>query len=83
MAGSVDWREKRYREIFADSVRGIMRRRERDPSFSAADLEGTLASLYIMDGADWGGRGEVQDISLSATIAAHERVLAEWRAETG
>jgi hypothetical protein len=33
-----------------------------------------------MDGADWGGRGEVQDITLAATIAAYEQTIAQWKA---
>ena len=83
MAGSVDWREKRYDELLEDCLRGIRRRREQDPSLSVEDLEGILAGFYIMDGADWGGRGEVQDLSLQTTIAAYERAIAEWRAEKG
>jgi hypothetical protein len=33
-----------------------------------------------MDGADWAGRGEVQDIIMAATIAAYEHFIAEWKA---
>jgi hypothetical protein len=32
-----------------------------------------------MDGADWGGRGDLQDTVLYATIAAYEHVIAEWK----
>jgi hypothetical protein len=35
-----------------------------------------------MDGADWLGRGEVQDITMAATIAAYEQVIAQWKAES-
>jgi hypothetical protein len=34
-----------------------------------------------MDGADWLGRGQVQDITLAATIAAYELFISEWKAE--
>jgi hypothetical protein len=34
-----------------------------------------------MDGADWLGRGQVQDITLSATIAAYELFISEWKGE--
>jgi hypothetical protein len=44
------------------------------------DLEGVLRHLYVMDGADWYGRGDVQDITMAATIAAYEHVIAEWKA---
>jgi hypothetical protein len=33
-----------------------------------------------MDGADWYGRGCVQDITMAATIAAYEHFIAQWRA---
>ena len=43
-------------------------------------MEGVLQHLYHMDGADWVGRGEVQDITMAATIAAYEHFIAEWKA---
>ncbi|MDR1030293.1 MAG: hypothetical protein LBL76_05420 [Treponema sp.] len=80
MGTSVDWRDIKYKETFEAEVRGIQRRREADPSCTIADLEGVLQHLYHMDGADWGGRGEVQDITLAATIAAYEHTIAQWKA---
>jgi hypothetical protein len=78
---SVDWRDVKYREIFDQEVRGLLRRREQDLGCTPEVLEGTLKHLYHMDGADWAGRGEVQSIALSAAIAAHEYVIARWRVE--
>ncbi|QQO07371.1 hypothetical protein [Breznakiella homolactica] len=80
MISSVDWREKKYEETFDQEVRGLERRKESDPDCTIEDLEGILKHLYHMDGADWGGRGEVQDITLSATIAAYEHFIAQWKA---
>ncbi|MDR1410705.1 MAG: hypothetical protein LBI91_00705 [Spirochaetaceae bacterium] len=81
MGALTDWRDIKYSEIFEGEMRGLRRRRESDSGCTVADLEGTLAHLYIMEGADWGGRGELQSITLGATIAAYERVIAEWKAE--
>jgi hypothetical protein len=81
MGASTEWRDIKYAETLEEELRGLRRRRESDPGCTVADLEGTLAHLYIMEGADWAGRGEVQDITLGATIAAYERVIAEWKAE--
>jgi hypothetical protein len=78
---SKDWRELKYEETLQDELRGLARRREADPGCTAGDLEGTLRHLYHMDGADWLGRGEVQDIILSATIAAYELFISEWKVE--
>jgi hypothetical protein len=76
---SSDWREAAYRDAFDREIRGLRRRLQSDPLCGAEDLEGTLKSLYIMDGADWLGRGEVQDTVLAATIAAHETILEELK----
>ncbi|MDR1899309.1 MAG: hypothetical protein LBQ55_04815 [Treponema sp.] len=81
MAASVEWRDIKYRETFEQEFRGLRRRREADPACTVESLEGTLKHLYVMDGADWGGRGELQDIVMAATIAAYEEFIAEWRAE--
>ncbi|MDR2053953.1 MAG: hypothetical protein LBP80_11120 [Treponema sp.] len=81
MGASTDWRDIKYAETLEDELRGLRRRRESGSGCTVAELEGTLAHLYIMEGADWGGRGEVQDITLGATIAAYEQIIAEWKAE--
>jgi hypothetical protein len=82
VGASVDWRDTKYNETLEEEIRGLQRRRESDPGCGIADLEGVLQHLYHLDGADWGGRGEVQDITLQATIAAYEHIIAEWKAET-
>ena len=83
MSSSVEWRDAKYREIFEEGLRGLERRRESDPLCKVEDIEGVLQHLYIMDGADWYGRGDVQDITMAATIAAHEQFIAQWKAERG
>jgi hypothetical protein len=83
MSASTDWRDIKYAETFEEELRGLRRRLKSDPGCTIADLEGTLTHLYIMEGADWGGRGELQSVTLDATIAAYERVIAERKAETG
>jgi hypothetical protein len=81
MSASTDWREIKYRETLDQELLGLKRRREGDPACTIEALEGTLTHLYIMEGADWGGRGEVQGITLAATIAAYEQVIADLKAE--
>jgi hypothetical protein len=79
MTQNDDWREELYAKTFEQETRGLERRRAANPGCAAADIEGTLRSLYILDGADWLGRGEVQDIAMAATIAAYEHTIAHWR----
>ena len=81
MNESVDWRDTKYNEILEQELRGLERRRNFDPGCTVKDLEGVLDHLYIMDGADWHGRGEVQDINMAATIAAYEQFISQWKAE--
>ncbi|MDR2922021.1 MAG: hypothetical protein LBU85_01620 [Treponema sp.] len=81
MGFSTEWQDRKYTETFEEELRGLERRRAADPACTIADLEGILKNLYIMDGADWGGRGGVQDAAMAATIAAYEHFIASWRAE--
>jgi len=78
MGISEEWQKIKYSEIFEQETRGLTRRRQSDPNCRKEDIEGTLKSLYIIDGADQGGRGVLQDIIMAATIAAYERFIAEW-----
>jgi hypothetical protein len=80
MSSSVEWKEIKYTEVFEEELRGLERRRDSDPHCTVGDIEGLLQHLYIMDGADWYGRGDVQDISMAATIAAYECFIAQWKA---
>jgi len=79
MGAPQEWRDIKYHETFEGELRGLERRRAADPGCTLADIEGTLRNLYIMDGADWGGRGDVQDIAMAATIAAYEHFIAQWK----
>ena len=81
MSSSVEWKNIKYEEIFEQELRGLRRRRESDPNCTVRDIEGVLQHLYIMDGADGYGRGDVQDITMAATIAAYEHFIAGWKAE--
>jgi hypothetical protein len=81
MGSSQDWRDTKYDETFEEELRGLERRRAADPNCTLADIEGTLKHLYIMDRADWGGRGGVQDVTMAATIAAYEHFIARWMPE--
>ncbi|MDR1955703.1 MAG: hypothetical protein LBQ30_02475 [Treponema sp.] len=79
MGVSDTWQDITYEATFEQEVRGLQRRRESDPTCTIADLERVLQHLYQMEGADWGGRGAVQDSTLAATIAAYEHSIAQWK----
>jgi len=79
---STAWKEATYDEKFEVTLRSLQRRRADDASFTVEDAKGVLKHLYIQDGNDWVGRGELQDIVMQATIEAYERFVAEWEAST-
>ncbi|MCL2176057.1 MAG: hypothetical protein FWB73_08440 [Treponema sp.] len=81
MGKSEEWRTIKYNEVFEEETRGLTRRRQSDPSCKVEDLEAILRNLYIMDGADQGGRGGLQDTVMAAQIAAYEHFIAQWKAE--
>ena len=81
MNSTDDWRTKKFDAIFDEIFRSLSSRRKLDQNFKMEDIERTLESLYIRDGADLEGPGTVQSILSAATIAAHEQYLAEWKAE--
>jgi len=81
MNSSIDWKAVKYQEVFEQELRGLNRRLDADPLCTPEVLEGVLKHLYIMDGADWYGRGDVQDITMAATIAAYEHLIAKLKAE--
>jgi len=76
MALSKEWQDVKYKEVFEQEKRGLTRRCEIDPNCKIEDLEGILNNLYIMDGADQGGRGALQDTVMAATIAAYEDFIS-------
>ena len=79
MSSSAEWRDIKYKEVFEEEIRFLERRRGIDPLCKVEDIEGVLQYLYIMDGADWYGRGDVQDVTIAATIAAYECFIARWK----
>ncbi|MDR0320855.1 MAG: hypothetical protein LBI28_05075 [Treponema sp.] len=81
MSVSVEWQDIKYKEIFEQEMTGLTRRRQSDSGCKIGDLEAILRNLYIMDGADIGGRGSLQDTIMTATIAAYEHFIAQWKAE--
>jgi hypothetical protein len=81
VAVSEQWRDIKYKEIFDQETRGLVRRRA-ETCCKVEDLEGILNNLYIMDGADQGGRGSLQDTIMAATIAAYEQFISQWRLDS-
>jgi len=77
----LDYREAAYQESFEAVLSSLARRRQADPGFTIEDAKGTLNHLYVTEGNDWLGRGDLQDAKLAAQIAAHEIFIQDWEKE--
>lgn len=73
--------DEKYRHVYDEELRGLERRWANDKQCTIADLEGILKALYVHDGNDWTGRGQLQDAVVAATIAAYEHFIAEHKAD--
>ena len=78
---STDWREQKREEVFESTLKGLENRRRIDTDFSLADARSALEHLYVLEGNDWLGRGELGDIVTAATIAGYEHFIFEWKTE--
>lgn len=76
-----DWEADKFNELFDDEIRVLHRRRNHDPDCSVSDLEGTLNALYVLEGNNMEGRSRVHEIAISASIAAYEKFIDEWKRE--
>ncbi len=79
MAETDNWETEKFNEIFDDELRVLQRRKVYDTTCSIEDLQGILNSLYILEGN--GDKSRVQEISLSASIAAYEQFINSWKNE--
>jgi len=75
---SIEWRSIAYEKHYSETLTGLEAKRNSDPSYKIENAKGVLKHLYIQEGNDQGGRGEVQDICLAAQIAAYESFIAGW-----
>jgi len=78
VGSSEQWRDITYNDVFERELRGLTRRAGRDNAFNIEDIEGSLKNLYIVSGSDQGGC--LQETIISATIAAYEHFIAEFKA---
>lgn len=70
-----------YNERFELVYNELVYQKEHDKNYTIEQMENLLQSLYDNEGNNWTGRGDLRDMKQSATIAACEAVLAEWRSE--
>jgi len=70
--------EERYDKIFENTYLFTKKKLEDDSEYGVEQLKALLKGLYVNDGNDLLGRGELYDVSLNAQIAACESLLSEF-----
>lgn len=75
---STSWKQAAYDDSYDATLASLRKRRIADSGFTVENARAILENLYVHDGNDQGGRGELQDLIVQATIDAHERFIAEW-----
>lgn len=76
-----DHEEKVFDETFQRTYADIVEKYETDPNYDVTALKEFLESMYVYDGHDWDGRGEIKAIRNNAIITALEVALDDI--ETG
>lgn len=76
-----NWETQKFNELFDDEIRVLTRRRANSNDCSIEDLQGTLDALYVLEGNNIAGRSKVHEIALSASIAAYEKFIEDWKNE--
>lgn len=74
-----DYEEQKYNQTFESVYKYLNEQKEHDKNYTVQQLEDFLDDLYFYEGDDWIGRGISKEIINSATIAACETLLTEWK----
>lgn len=72
-----DHEEKVFNEAFERTYADMVEQYENNPIYDVNYIKEFLESMYVYQGQDWDGRGEIKHIRNSAIIAATELVLDE------
>ncbi|MCW7753661.1 hypothetical protein OOT00_06645 [Desulfobotulus sp. H1] len=75
------WRENLFEETFDRTFMELTRQGEMHSGLPITEIEARLNDRYLRYGHGWDGGSPVQEVMLSAEIAALEAVLAQWRGE--
>ena len=73
-----NWDEQTYIQVFHDICAYIENRKQNDQTFTLSDLKKMIDDAYQRRGMDWIGKGPLQFIIETATIAALEHKYVEW-----
>lgn len=72
-----DHEEKVFNETFERTYSDMVEKFETDVDYDLTYIKEFLESMYVYQGQDWDGRGEIKHIRNTAIISAVELVLDE------
>jgi len=75
-----DYLDQRYDDTFEAVFEALYEMARMTPVNAERHIRQTLKYLYVRQGNDWTGRGDIGNAGLDASVAAHEAVLAELTA---
>ena len=78
MNDNLNWDDETYDSVFEDICDYVEKRKKDDKTFTIDELKIMLDEAYVKRGMDWIGKGHLQFIIESASIAALEQKYAEW-----
>lgn len=73
--------EEKYNEVFNNIYYGLKSQYASDIEKAIINLERQIEDLYVFEGSDWLGRNDLKAASISATIAACETLLLEFKTQ--
>lgn len=76
-----EYLQRVFDDAYDEAYGHFLSQKQNDPTFDRPFLRGLLNSMYVNQGNDWTGRGQVKDASQDAVIAAAEAILADWEKE--
>ena len=81
MTDNTTWDEEIYDRVFVDICTYVEKRKQDDKTFNLKELKQMIDEAYKRRGMDWIGKGHLQFVIESATIAALEQKFVEWDKE--
>lgn len=78
MTDNTTWDEETYDRVFDDICAYVEKRKQEDTTFTLNELKQMVDEAYKRRGMDWIGKGHLQFVIESATIAALEQKFVEW-----
>jgi len=69
--------DKTFEKSYEDTL-GMLELKSQNKSFDITDIQGELNTLYIYEGHDWVGRGELKNSDIRGEILAYQVFIKNY-----